>query len=259
MHRIITAIEYYVIDIKNFMKYEKLNRDFLDYLMSDDLQYINNYIRQACMPNMKEWSKHYQHPVVKVTWYDNVLKEYTQSYFTLTKSDSNIIIEPSLIDLFFNEMGETRGIIKISDTLYISGHSWISECPETELGNLIKLNKLTFDSNKGHYVYENFNTSYKKSYETITEETTKLLKEILEKKFSNNDIPQINLTNHINLEESLFMYQLLQLKAYEESEDKWNAIEQEWGQKLKYDDEKIKAYYKDKENKEIDNKNKLDE
>lgn len=247
----ILKFSYYYLEYGKFKNFLRENDNFLNFLYSQG--YITEVQKEIFNKGLIEYNQHYQHPRLNMSVYDDVLKKEINCDVTITHSNSDIKIKnQSLIDIYCNKMYKPSPTIKIADGLYISSNYWIVENKDTQFFNMIKPGELRFDVKKGFYVYES--NTYKQEYKNLTLENTKKMETILQEKFNNKEMKQIDLTNHLHIEESLFMYTLLQTKAYEEPEDKWNTLEQEWSQKLKYDKDLINEYIKNKH--EIDNKKK---
>lgn len=252
---VVTKFTYYCINSNKYKIFKGLKSDYFTFL--SDNKYISQLKINKCDKGLKEVHQHFKHPGLKIEQYDTILKKSTSYYFTLTKKNTDITIkDASLIDEYYNLSYDTYGTIKIANNLYVSGHCWFVETPDTELCQWMQLNELQFDVNKGFYVYqyEYENIKYKVEYSNLTLDNTKSLQDLLMNKLENEKIIKVDLTNHLNVEESLFMYILLQTKAYEESEDTWNTLEEEWSHKLKYDKELINLHMNkiDKDNNKID-------
>lgn len=245
---------YNYLEYGKFKEFFKESKLYLDFLYNKG--FITEVQKDVSFNCLNEYIKHYQHIRLNMPVYDNVLKKETNYEVTITHWDADIKIKnKSLIDIYCNNIYKPSPTIKIADGLYISSNYWIVENKNTPFYNMIKPVELRFDEKKGCYVYES--GTYKKDHTNLTLENTQKMETIFQEKLNNKEMKLIDLTNHLHIEESLFMYTLLQTKAYEEPEEKWNKLEQEWSHKLKYDKNLINEYYKNKS--QLDNKKKPDE
>lgn len=118
-----------------------------------ELLFVNDSERQIlenCINNLRQ---HVMHPVIIVYLKDIETGELITRMHTMTHNGKAFKIEPTLTESVLGKTTMTANVIKITDTLYVSAHGWISEIDlirdETKS---LKFQELSYDPSLGYYV-----------------------------------------------------------------------------------------------------------
>lgn len=145
-------LKYLDIKQKNIINanYEMPNLNTNDF---KELLFVNDSERQILENCINNLHQHVMHPVIIVYLKDIETGKLIKRMHTMTHNGKDFKIEPTLTESVLGKTTKTANVIKITDTLYVSAHSWISEIDliRDETQNF-KYQELSYDPSLGYYV-----------------------------------------------------------------------------------------------------------
>lgn len=182
-------------------------------LNEHDMYIINKLEQQICENYIKNLKQHDIHTVMIISLTNIETGEITKYKHTLTQQNKNFNIEPTLTESLLGKTTETAKVIKITDNLYISGHSWISEIDlYREETREFKFYELNYDTTLGYYVGVDPNTGLEFHMKNITLEDK--ANNVIIDNLQNNRIQQVDITSMYYPSDDLVAYKLLKLGVY---------------------------------------------
>ena len=148
-------LKYLDIKQKNIINanYEMPNLPNLNTNDFKELLFVNDSERQILENCINNLHQHVMHPVIIVYLKDIETGKVIMLMHTMTHNGKDFKIEPTLTESVLGKTTKTANVIKITDTLYVSAHSWISEIDliRDETQNF-KYQELSYDPSLGYYV-----------------------------------------------------------------------------------------------------------
>ncbi len=159
--------------------------------------------------------QHIMHPVIIISLTDIVTGQTITRKHTITSKDKDFNTEPTLTESLLGKTTMTANVIKITDNLYISGHSWISEIAlDNEETRDLNFYELNYDASLGYYVGFDSKTGKNIEVKNLTLDALNKANNIIINNLQNNQIQQVDITSMYYPSDDLVAYKLLKSGIY---------------------------------------------
>lgn len=231
-NKTITSINYYRIYTESLIKVQTIQKVHLDYLLENYIITKKQY--HISKKALDKWCLHSSHYVGQVKVYDANINTYTYLNYYISSQSSDIVVVPSVIDVYFGITQKSYPTIKVTDSLYLTSHNFITEIKKNDIYTEefkidLELKPLAYDVNE-----KCLRNEEGKLLKNLTESNLKLIEEIIKKDVMSREIPKVDITSHVYIEDSILAVKVLDTNDFMNNE-KFENIESQlqWTAKLK--------------------------